>query len=393
LSPTDGMTSLVVCSSLHTGTAGLRGRHDCGTFLGLDGPQRHLVPKSLKPKKRTSALAVGIVAGAAAAVGCTSARRSRDAFHQTVVTATAAKQAVLIDGKKLSADVRKEVKDAVAWLQHKHGLTPGLAVVIVGSRKDSATYVRNKKKAAEEVGFHSIDVSLSDDISEEELVLEISKLNDDPAVHAILVQLPLPSHIDETRVLATIQVDKDADGFSVVNIGRLCLSGSQPLAIPCTPAGCIEMLQRSGVVVSGADVVVLGRSNIVGMPLAAMLQSSNATVTVCHSFTKNLREKVRQADIVVAAMGKAEMVRGDWLKPGCVVIDVGINAVEDNTRKLGYRLVGDVCFDEAKRVASMITPVPGGVGPMTVAMLLKNTLELARNSLGLSRTGSEMLVQ
>lgn len=294
--------------------------------------------------------------------------------------------AVIIDGKRIAADVRQEVKEMVTDLSEKHGLTPGLAVVLVGSRKDSMSYVRNKKKAAAEVGFHSVDVTLPEDVSEEALMAEVTRLNNDPAIHAILVQLPLPPHIDEAAILSSIVVDKDVDGFSAANIGNLCLKGGDPpLAVPCTPAGCIELLQRSGAVVSGADAVVLGRSNIVGMPIAALLQSMNATVTVCHSRTKNLREKVRQADIVVAALGKAEMVRGDWLKPGCVVIDVGINSVEDSSRKWGHRLVGDVHFEEARQVASMITPVPGGVGPMTIAMLLKNTLQLARHSLGLPR--------
>merc|ERR1711933_379045 len=179
---------------------------------------------------------------------------------------------------------------------------------------------------------------------------------------------------------------KDVDGFSALNIGNLCLKGGDPpLAVPCTPAGCIELLQRSGIKVAGKDAVVLGRSNIVGMPVAALLQSMNATVTVCHSSTANLKEKVRSADVVVAALGRAEMVRGDWLKPGCVVIDVGINSVEDSTKKAGYRLVGDVCTAEAKAVCSAITPVPGGVGPMTIAMLLKNTIGLARSAHGLPR--------
>lgn len=293
---------------------------------------------------------------------------------------------LIIDGKKISADVREEVKTMTAELVAEHGVTPGLAVVLVGERKDSQTYVRAKKKAAAEVGFHSVDIDLPESVTEEALVAEMEKLNADPKVHAILVQLPLPSHIDEAKILAMIRVDKDADGFSALNIGNLCLKGgSPPMAVPCTPAGCIELLQRSNVDVSGKDAVVLGRSNIVGMPVAALLQSMNATVTVCHSRTKNLKEKVQQCDILIAALGKAEMVRGDWLKPGCVVIDVGINSVDDPSRKLGYRLVGDVAYEEAKQKASAITPVPGGVGPMTIAMLLKNTLQLARLSIGLPR--------
>eukprot|EP00927_Polykrikos_kofoidii_P038482 TRINITY_DN3283_c0_g1_i1.p1 TRINITY_DN3283_c0_g1~~TRINITY_DN3283_c0_g1_i1.p1 ORF type:complete len:354 (-),score=63.83 TRINITY_DN3283_c0_g1_i1:43-1104(-) len=301
-------------------------------------------------------------------------------------TATAATVAQIIDGKELSAEVLAEVKEQTHFLKTEHGTTPGLAVVLVGENKDSQTYVRNKKKKAEEVGFRSIDVSLPADVTQDKLLAELEKLSQDKSIHAILVQLPLPPHIDEALVLASIPVEKDVDGFSARNIGDLCLKGGRPpLAVPCTPAGCIELLQRSNVDVRGKDAVVLGRSNIVGMPVAALLQSMNATVTVCHSRTTNIKEKVRNADVVVAALGKAKMVKGDWLKPGCVVIDVGINAVADTTKKAGYRLVGDVDYDEAKYVASKITPVPGGVGPMTIAMLMKNTVALTRHSLGLPR--------
>lgn len=294
--------------------------------------------------------------------------------------------AALIDGKQIAADVRADVKAAAEALKAENGVTPGLAVILVGERKDSQSYVRNKKKAAAEVNFHTVDVDLPDTVSQEDLLKEVNKLNNDPAVHGILVQLPLPKHIDEPTILKAIKVEKDADGFSALNIGNLCLKGGDPpMAIPCTPAGCIELLQRSNVEISGKNAVVIGRSNIVGMPVAALLQSCDATVTVCHSRTKNMEALVRQADIVVAAIGKAFFVKGSWLKPGCVVIDVGINAVDDASKKLGYRLVGDVDFEEAKKVASQITPVPGGVGPMTIAMLLKNTLNLARQSSGLPR--------
>lgn len=294
--------------------------------------------------------------------------------------------AALIDGKAIAALVREDVLKATAELKKDHGITPGLAVILVGERKDSASYVRNKKKIAAELEFHTVDVDLPDTVSQEDVLKELQKLNDDPAVHAILVQLPLPKHIDEATVLKAIKVDKDADGFSAENIGNLCLKGGDPpLAIPCTPAGCIELLQRSNVEISGKNAVVIGRSNIVGMPVAAMLMSCDATVTVCHSRTQNMEEIVRKADIVVAAIGKAYFVKGSWLKPGCVVIDVGINSIDDASKKAGYRLVGDVDFDEAKLVASQITPVPGGVGPMTIAMLMKNTLNLARHSAGLPR--------
>lgn len=291
-----------------------------------------------------------------------------------------------IDGKAIAAEVRAEVKELSKKLWQEHAVRPGLAVVLVGENKDSQTYVRNKKKAAAEVEFHTVDVDLPATVSQQEVLDEIEKLNENPQVHAILVQLPLPKHIDEHTVLKSIRVDKDADGFSALNIGNLCLKGGEPpLAVPCTPAGCIELLQRSGVEIGGKRAVVIGRSNIVGMPVAAILQSMDATVTICHSRTKDMVAEVRQADIVVAAIGKAKFVKGEWLKPGCVVIDVGINAVDDPTKKLGYRLVGDVDFDGAQGIAKQITPVPGGVGPMTIAMLLKNTLNLARHSVNLGR--------
>mmetsp|Transcript_45794 Transcript_45794/g.127055 ORF Transcript_45794/g.127055 Transcript_45794/m.127055 type:complete len:344 (-) Transcript_45794:179-1210(-) len=330
----------------------------------------------MSEKRKIALPAAAVVAVGAVAAGWLLARRKK----------AKAQVGKVIDGKEIAAVVRKEVREGVEELKRTDGVVPGLAVVLVGTRKDSQSYVRNKKKAAAEVGFYSVDVDLPEDVSEEQLLAHIHKLNNDKAVHAILVQLPLPAHIDEATVLEAIEVSKDADGFSALNIGNLCLKGGKPpMAIPCTPAGCIELLQRSGVNVSGKDAVVIGRSNIVGMPVAALLQSMNATVTVVHSRTKNLKEKVQKADIVVAALGKAEMVRGDWLKPGCVVIDVGINAIDDPTKKAGHRLVGDVCYAEAREVASMITPVPGGVGPMTISMLLRNTLQLARLSLGLPR--------
>lgn len=293
---------------------------------------------------------------------------------------------VIIDGKKMAANIRAELSEEIKDLQRDYGTTPGLAVVLVGQRVDSATYVRMKKRAAAEIGIHSIDVSVDENISEEELIDEVQKLNNDPEVHGILVQLPLPSHINEAKVLKTIQYEKDADGFIATNIGNMWLRGGEPpLAIPCTPAGCIELLQRYNIEISGKECVVLGRSNIVGMPVAALLTSCNGTVTVCHSRTKNIPEIVGRADILIAAIGKTEFVRGDWLKPGAIVIDVGINDKPDATKKRGYRLVGDVNYEEAIQKASAITPVPGGVGPMTIAMLMKNTINLCRHSLGLPR--------
>ncbi|CAB9503298.1 protein FolD [Seminavis robusta] len=301
-------------------------------------------------------------------------------------TTTTSSPPIVIDGKGVAATIQEELQQEVERLQKEHSLLPGLAVVLVGQRVDSATYVRMKKKTAAAIGIHSVDVDLPETVSQLDLLAHVEQLNNDPSVHGILVQLPLPPHIDEAAVLKAIAVEKDADGFSALNIGNLCLRGGDPpLAVPCTPAGCIELLQRYDVQISGKDCVVLGRSNIVGMPVAALLQSCNGTVTVCHSRTRNIAEKVKQADIVVAAIGKTEFVRGDWLKPGAVVIDVGINSKPDATKKRGYRLVGDVHYDECAKVASAITPVPGGVGPMTIVMLMKNTINLARNSIGLPR--------
>ena len=301
-------------------------------------------------------------------------------------SAAAAASPIIIDGKGVAATIQDELKEEVQRLQSDHNVLPGLAVLLVGERVDSATYVRMKKKTAAAIGIHSVDVNLPETVSQEALLEAVHRLNDDPHVHGILVQLPLPDHIDEAAVLKAIAVEKDADGFSALNIGNLCLRGGDPpLAVPCTPAGCIELLQRYDVEISGKDCVVVGRSNIVGMPVAALLQSCNGTVTVCHSRTKNIPDKIKQADIVVAAMGKPEYVQGDWLKPGAVVIDVGINSKEDATKKRGYRLVGDVDYEACAKVASAITPVPGGVGPMTIVMLMKNTINLARHSIGLPR--------
>ncbi|CAE7747029.1 FOLD2 [Symbiodinium pilosum] len=295
-------------------------------------------------------------------------------------------QTRIIDGKAVSTQVRAEVKEMTEQLQQEHGVVPGIAMILVGERQDSKSYVANKTKAAREVGFHIVDVHLPDSVAQEELLLELQKVNEDPKVHGILVQLPLPEHINEGAILKQIRVDKDADCFAAENVGNLCLKGGDPpLAVPCTPAGCVELLQRSGVEVAGKSVVVLGRSNLVGMPMAQLLLSMDATVTVCHSKSQDVARHLSRADIVIVAIGQAQFVRGEWLKPGCVVIDVGINSVADETKKSGYRLVGDVNYAEVLGVASMVTPVPGGVGPMTIAMLLKNVLNLARQSAGLPR--------
>jgi 5,10-methylene-tetrahydrofolate dehydrogenase/methenyl tetrahydrofolate cyclohydrolase len=297
--------------------------------------------------------------------------------------------AQLIDGKLIAAQVREQVAAEVAKRITAGKPRPGLATVLVGDRVDSATYVAAKQKACEELGMVSYHHPLPADITQVELERVIRDLNEDELVNGILVQLPLPSHLDEERVLSLISIEKDVDGFSPINIGRLAQKGRDPLFVPCTPYGCIYLLEQAGVKIEGANAVVLGRSNIVGMPAALLLIGKNATVTVCHSRTKNLPDVVRQADILIAAIGRAEMVRGDWIKPGAAVIDVGINGIplfnedgspliSEKTGKQRQKLVGDVHFDEAREVAGFITPVPGGVGPMTIAMLMQNTLRAAQ---------------
>lgn len=289
--------------------------------------------------------------------------------------------AKIIDGKKVAARVRDEVAEAVAAMKEKYNYTPGLATVLVGEDPASDTYVRSKQRMCERLGIRSVGHKLPADASQEEVVALVAKLNADPEINGILVQLPMPKHIDEEAVLNTIDLEKDVDGFHPVNIGRLAMKGRNPLFIPCTPAGCMELLADAGVDTNGAEAVIVGRSNIVGLPMAMLLQKANATVTICHSRTKDLTEHLKRADIVVAAIGWAEMIKGDMLKPGAVVIDVGINRVDDDTRERGYRLTGDVEYDSAAEVAGAITPVPGGVGPMTIAMLMKNTLRAAEIAL------------
>jgi len=282
--------------------------------------------------------------------------------------------AEIIDGKAIAEDVRAKVKVAVAERVAAGKSVPGLATVLVGDNPASQVYVRSKRKACEEAGIQSFGVELPATATQSEVESVVRELNQDPRVNGILVQLPLPSHLDEEAVLTSISLHKDVDGFHPVNIGRLAQKGREPAFVPCTPAGCIYLLEKTLPTLRGVNAVVLGRSNIVGMPVALLLVRADATVTVCHSRSKDLPGIVREADVLVAAVGRPEMVRGDWVKPGAVVIDVGINRIEDATKKSGYRLVGDVAFDEVKEVASFITPVPGGVGPMTIAMLLQNTL-------------------
>ena len=274
---------------------------------------------------------------------------------------------MILDGKQLSQELKDEMRQEVDALAQKYGRRPCLMVVIVGNNPASQSYVRGKIKATEYVGFDGSLISLPEDVTEDALIAEIERLNQNELVDGILVQLPLPKHISEDRVIASISPEKDVDGFHATNVARLWLN--QPCIVPCTPKGVIVMLDRAGIEITGKNAVVVGRSNIVGKPVAKLLLDRNATVTIAHSRTKNLKEVCRQADILVAAVGRPLMLTADYIKPGAAVIDVGINRLEDG------RLVGDVDFEGAKAIAGAITPVPGGVGPMTITMLMRNTIE------------------
>ena len=288
----------------------------------------------------------------------------------------------IIDGKAVAEALVAEIRDATEQLVARTGTQPGIAVVIVGEDPASQVYVSSKGKKAKECGFHSIQHTLPGDTSEDELVGLIERLNADNAIHGILVQLPLPKQIDAGRIIQTISPDKDVDGFHFVNVGKLGAGELDTAFVPCTPAGSMLLIERTlGPDLSGLNAVVVGRSNIVGKPMANLLLAANATATVAHSRTKNLPELCRTADILVAAVGRPEMIKGDWVKPGAVVIDVGINRLPpgDNGKA---RLVGDVAYDEALPAAGAITPVPGGVGPMTIALLMSNTLASATRATG-----------
>ncbi|MDP3849085.1 MAG: bifunctional methylenetetrahydrofolate dehydrogenase/methenyltetrahydrofolate cyclohydrolase FolD [Luteolibacter sp.] len=284
----------------------------------------------------------------------------------------------ILDGKSVAAAVLDECRAETAGLKQL-GITPGLAVVLVGEDPASKVYVASKARTCAELGFHSLKIELSADTSQEELLQVVRDLNADPAIHGILVQSPPPKHIDEEAVIRAIDPRKDVDGFHPENVAKLVLEDPTGF-VPCTPAGCMKLLEVSGIDTSGAEAVVIGRSMIVGKPMALLLVSrkSNATVTIAHSRSKDLAAICRRADILIAAVGRPEMVRADWVKPGAVVIDVGINRVGDATKKSGYRLTGDVAYQEVAPRCAAITPVPGGVGPMTIAMLMKNTLQAAR---------------
>ena len=298
--------------------------------------------------------------------------------------------ASVISGTDFSKDIRAEVADQVTEMKERYGEVPGLAVVLVGQRPDSAKYVSMKKKAAAECGLAVVDKPVREDVSQEELLAVMEDLNTDDTVDGVLVQLPLPKHLDQKAILNSIHINKDVDGFHPSSIGALARLGQELRQrsetfkteyagnVPCTPLGCIELLDRTGIDLGGKHVVILGRSNIVGLPMALMAIHRNATVTVCHSHTANLAGKCAEADVLIAAIGQPEMVRKEWIKPGATVIDVGVNFVPDAKTKSGMRMCGDVHYKEATEVAAHVTPVPGGVGPMTVAMLMKNTLTCAQ---------------
>ncbi|OAY63701.1 bifunctional protein FolD 1, mitochondrial-like [Ananas comosus] len=290
----------------------------------------------------------------------------------------------IIDGNSIAEEIRSRTAEEVHQMKDAVKKIPGLAVILVGQRRDSQTYVRYKIKACHEVGIRSLTAELPEDCTEDEVVDSVSRFNEDPSVHGILVQLPLPQHMNEERILGAISLEKDVDGFHPLNVGNLAMRGREPLFIPCAARACIELLTRTGIELMGKHVAVIGRSKVVGLPTTLLLQRHHATVSSVHAFTKNPQDITRQADIVISAAGVANLVRGSWLKRGAVVIDVGTNPVEDPSSEHGYHLTGDVCFKEAVKVASAITPVPGGVGPVTIAMLLSNTLDSAKQIYGLN---------
>jgi methylenetetrahydrofolate dehydrogenase (NADP+)/methenyltetrahydrofolate cyclohydrolase len=289
--------------------------------------------------------------------------------------------AQIIDGKQVAADMRAELKNEVAKLKEK-GIVPGLGVILVGEDPASQSYVTAKERTCEDIGIYSDDNRLPAETSQEELIALVERMNKDPKIHGILVQLPLPKHLNEAEVLLKIDPAKDVDGFHPMNVGKMVVG--EKAFLPCTPHGVIQLLIRSGVKIEGTEVVIVGRSNIVGKPLANMLiqknATGNATVTVCHTRTKDLDSHTKRADILIAAAGRPNTITADMVKEGVVVIDVGVNRVEDATKKKGYRLVGDVDFEAVKEKASLITPVPGGVGPMTITMLMYNTVESAKRA-------------
>ena len=299
--------------------------------------------------------------------------------------------AMIIDGNRIAAEIREELKQEVALMKEKHGVVPGLVTILVGKNPASVSYVTGKQKTAHDLGFYSIQDDQPEDIGEDALLALVVKYNADPKIHGILVQLPLPKHIDEKKVLNAIDPDKDVDSFHPVNIGRLVIGGQEARFYPCTPAGIKELIMRAGVQTSGAEVVVVGRSNIVGKPIAIMMmqkaKGANATVTVVHTGSRDMESHCRRADILIVAAGVPGLVKPQWIKPGACVIDVGVNRVGEKKSEKTGRMVpilkGDVDFDAAKEIAGAITPVPGGVGPMTITMLMKNTVVSAKMHAGI----------
>lgn len=285
--------------------------------------------------------------------------------------------AQIIDGREVADRIRAEIAHDSERFQAQYGYAPGLGVILAGPDPASAQYVRMKRNACEQVGITSIVHDFDASCTQEQVDSALESLNSDPQVHGILVQLPLFDHLDEQKILRAVRLDKDVDGFHPINIGRLAMKGLDPMFTPATPTGCMVLLEEAGVSLSGANAVVVGRSNIVGMPMALMLIKANATVTVVHSRTRDIPAMLRDADVVIAAVGRANMIQGDWLKPGAVVIDVGTNRIEDPSDRRGYRWVGDVDLESALPVVKAITKVPGGVGPMTITILLQNTMKAA----------------
>ncbi|KAM7497207.1 hypothetical protein LguiA_021621 [Lonicera macranthoides] len=286
--------------------------------------------------------------------------------------------AALIDGKSIANDIKAGIALEIRKMKDSIGKIPGLGVVLVGKRKDSSSFIRIKKKACDEVGIASLIKQLPEDCSEAEVLEAVSSFNLNPSIHGIIVQLPLPKHLDEEKVMNTVCIEKDVDGFHPLNLGCLAMRGREPLFIPCAPKGCIELLLRSGMKIKGKTAVVIGRGKLVGLPTSLLLQRHHATVCMVNAFTKNPEQITCGADIVVSDVGVPNLIRGHWLKPGAFVIDTGANLVKDPNRSSGYRVTGDVCYEEAVRKASAITPVPGGVGPVAISMLLSNTLDSAK---------------
>lgn len=285
--------------------------------------------------------------------------------------------AKIIDGQAVANRLQAEIATEVSAFKEKYGYAPGLGVVLAGDNPASQLYVRMKQRACEKVGIASFTEVVDSTTPQSRVHELVSTMNANPNIHGILVQLPLPNHVDEQAILGAVSLDKDVDGFHPINIGNLAMKGREPSFTPATPTGCMVLLEEAGASLSGANAVVIGRSNIVGLPMALMLMKANATVTVCHSRTKNLPNIVKQADVVIAAIGQAYYVKGEWLKAGATVIDIGTNKVDDVTHEKGYKIVGDVDFDSAVNVAGAITKVPGGVGPLTITMLLRNCLKAA----------------